>query len=85
MTTYFAGIAQSSTLAALSAAYAAKEGLAAMRRMYTRANRLAVLLGCLIGGLFLGTAPVFLAAWLGSYRGGIASPTPRRASRSSRS
>jgi O-antigen/teichoic acid export membrane protein len=71
MTTYFAGIAQSSALAALSAAYAAKEGLSAMRRMYTRANRLAVLLGCLIGGLFLGTAPVFLAAWLGRYQGGI--------------
>jgi O-antigen/teichoic acid export membrane protein len=43
-----------------------------MRRMYTRANRLSVLLGCLIGGLFLGTAPVFLAAWLGHYQGGIA-------------
>ena len=71
MTTYFAGIAQSSTLAAISAAYAAKEGLSAMRRMYSRANRLAVLLGCLIGGLFLGTAPVFLAAWLGHYPGGI--------------
>jgi O-antigen/teichoic acid export membrane protein len=71
MTTYFAGIAQSSTLAALSAAHAAKEGLSAMRRMYTRANRLAVLLGCLIGGLFLGTAPVFLAAWLGHVPGGI--------------
>jgi O-antigen/teichoic acid export membrane protein len=71
MTTYFSGIAQTSALAALSAAYAAKEGLAAMRRMYTRANRLSVLLGCLIGGLFLGTAPVFLAAWLGHYPGGI--------------
>ena len=72
MATYFAGIAQSSALAALSAAHAANEGLAAMRRMYTRANRLAVLLGCLVGGLFLGTAPVFLAAWLGHYHGGIA-------------
>jgi len=69
--TYFAGIAQSSALAALSAAYAAKEGLAAMRRMYTRANRLAVLLGSYIGGFFLGTAPVFLAAWLGHYPGQV--------------
>jgi O-antigen/teichoic acid export membrane protein len=72
MSTYFAGIAQTSTLAALSAAYAAREGLASMRRMYTRANRLSSLLGCLIGGFFLGAAPVFLAAWLGHYRGGVA-------------
>ncbi|HEV3212304.1 MAG TPA: lipopolysaccharide biosynthesis protein [Acidimicrobiales bacterium] len=72
MTTYFSGIAQTSALAALSAAHAAREGLSSMRRMYTRANRLSVLLGCLIGGLFLGTAPVFLAAWLGHYQGGIA-------------
>ena len=35
MTTYFSFIAQSSMLAAISAAYAAGEGLAAMRRMYT--------------------------------------------------
>ena len=50
MTTYFSFLAQSSILAAISAAYAAKEGLVAMRRMYTRANRLVVLTGCLIGG-----------------------------------
>jgi O-antigen/teichoic acid export membrane protein len=66
-TTYFAFIAQASILSAVSAAYAAKEGLAAMRRMYARANRLVVLSGCLIGGGLIGLAPVFLAAWLGSY------------------
>jgi O-antigen/teichoic acid export membrane protein len=63
--TYFAFIAQSSILSAVSAAYAAKEGLHAMRRMYVRANRLVVLLGCIIGGAVLGTAPVIIAAWLG--------------------
>jgi len=73
MTTYFGFLAQSSMLSAISAAHAAGEGLAAMRRMYTRANRLVALLGSLIGGALLGTAPVFLAFWLGSYppKGGI--------------
>jgi O-antigen/teichoic acid export membrane protein len=71
LTTYFGFLAQSSMLSAISAAYAAGEGLAAMRRMYTRANRLVALLGSLIGGMLLGTAPVFLAFWLGSYQGGI--------------
>ncbi len=71
ITTYFSFIAQSSMLAAISAAYAAGEGLAAMRRMYTRANRLVALLGSVIGGALLGTAPVFLAFWLGGYKGGI--------------
>ncbi len=73
MTTYFGFIAQSSMLSAISAAYAAGEGLAAMRRMYTRANRLVALLGSLIGGSLLGMAPVFFAFWLGNYppRGGI--------------
>jgi O-antigen/teichoic acid export membrane protein len=66
-TTYFAFVAQESMLSAMSASYAAGEGLAAMRRMYTRANRLVGLLGGMIGGAFLGVAPVFLAAWLGRF------------------
>ena len=63
--TYFAFMAQSSILSAISAAYAAREGLGAMRRMYARANRLVVLLGCVIGGAVLGMAPVVIAAWFG--------------------
>lgn len=66
-TTYFGFIAQTSILSAMSASHAAGEGLAAMRRMYTRANRLVGLLGGLIGGALLGMAPVFLAAWLGRF------------------
>lgn len=64
---YFASIAQSSILSAVSAAYAANEGLGAMRRMYTRANRLVVLTGGVIGGGILGMAPVIIAAWLGRF------------------
>jgi O-antigen/teichoic acid export membrane protein len=71
MTTYFGFFAQSSLLAAISAAYAAGEGLAAMRRMYRRAVRLVALLGGTIGGALLGTAPVFLAFWLNHYPGGV--------------
>ena len=71
MTTYFGFFAQSSMLAAISAAYAAGEGLAAMRRMYRRAVRLVALLGGTIGGGLLGTAPVFLAFWLNHYPGGV--------------
>jgi O-antigen/teichoic acid export membrane protein len=67
MTTYFGFFAQSSMLAAISAAHAAGEGLAAMRRMYRRAVRLVALLGCTIGGALLGMAPVFLAFWLNHY------------------
>jgi len=63
--TYFAFIAQTSILPAISAAYAANEGLAAIRRMYERANRMVVLLGCVIGGAVLGMAPVIIAAWFG--------------------
>jgi O-antigen/teichoic acid export membrane protein len=71
LTTYFGFLAQPAMLSAMSAAYAANEGLVAMRRMYTRAVRLVALLGCLIGGSLLGMAPVFLAFWLGGYNGGI--------------
>lgn len=71
--TYFAYIAQSSILSAISAAYAANEGLVAMRRMYTRANRIVVLTGGVIGGAVLGMAPVIIAAWFGrSYQYGDA-------------
>jgi len=63
--TYFAFIAQTSILPAISAAHAAREGLGAIRRMYTRANRMVVLLGCVIGGAVLGMAPVIIAAWFG--------------------
>jgi O-antigen/teichoic acid export membrane protein len=66
-TTYFGFIAQESILSAMSASHAAGEGLAAMRRMYTRANRLVGILGALIGGALIGMAPVFLAAWLGRF------------------
>jgi O-antigen/teichoic acid export membrane protein len=66
-TTYFGFIAQESILLAMSASHAAGEGLAAMRRMYTRANRLVGILGGLIGGAMIGMAPVFLAAWLGRF------------------
>lgn len=72
MTTYFGFFAQSTLLAAISAAYAAGEGLEAMRRMYRRAVRLVALLGGTIAGGLLGTAPVFLAFWLNHYGGGIA-------------
>jgi O-antigen/teichoic acid export membrane protein len=68
LTTYFGSLAQPALLSAISAAYAAKEGLVAMRRMYTRAVRLFALLGCLIGGSLLGMAPVFFAFWLGSFK-----------------
>lgn len=71
MTTYFAFFAQSSLLAAISAAYAAGEGLEAMRRMYRRAVRLVALIGGTIAGGLLGTAPVFLAFWLNHYAGGV--------------
>jgi O-antigen/teichoic acid export membrane protein len=71
MTTYFGFFAQSSMLAAISAAHAAGEGLAAMRRMYRRAVRLVGLLGGAIAGALLGTAPVFLAFWLNRYPGGV--------------
>lgn len=66
-TTYFGFIAQESILTAMSASHAAGEGLAAMRGMYTRANRFVGLIGGLIGGGLLGMAPVFLAAWLGRF------------------
>lgn len=66
-TTYFGFIAQESLLTAMSASHAAGEGLAVMRAMYTRANRLVGLIGGLIGGALLGMAPVFLAAWLGRF------------------
>jgi O-antigen/teichoic acid export membrane protein len=71
MTTYFGFFAQSSMLAAISAAHAAGEGLAAMRRMYRRAVRLVALLGSTIGGILLGTAPVFLTFWLGHVPGDV--------------
>jgi len=71
MTTYFGFFAQSSMLAAISAAHAAGEGLVAMRRMYRRAVRLVALLGGAIAGALLGTAPVFLAFWLNRYPGGV--------------
>ena len=71
MTTYFGFFAQSSMLAAISAAYAAGEGLVAMRRMYRRSVRLVALCGGFIGGALLGMAPVFMAFWLGHYPGGV--------------
>jgi O-antigen/teichoic acid export membrane protein len=66
-TTYFGFIAQESILTAMSASHAAGEGLAAMRRMYTRANRFVGLIGGMIGGGLLAMAPVFLAAWFGKF------------------
>lgn len=72
MTTYFGFFAQPAMLAAISAAYAAGEGLQAMRRMYRRAVRLVSLIGGTIAGGLLGLAPVFLAFWLNHYGGGVA-------------
>ena len=56
---------QSNILPGISAAFASDEGLAGMRRIYVRANRIVVLLGAFLGGAIIAFGPLLLEAWIG--------------------
>jgi O-antigen/teichoic acid export membrane protein len=64
--TYFAYVPQSSILPGMSAAYAADEGLAGVRRIYDRAQRIIVPIGAFLAGTVVAFGPLMLKAWLGN-------------------
>lgn len=63
--TAVASIPQSNVLPAMSASHAATEGLAAMRRIYVRAQRVIMLTGAFVAGTIIAVGPLLLKAWLG--------------------